>query len=56
MAERLAAKLTIKSPGKMTKAELADVIKWLEKQAKDLRRQPNAYTDGPYTARLWWLD
>jgi len=48
------AKLQIQHPGKMLKAQRANIAYWLRKQADSLEREGENYTDGIFKASLTW--
>lgn len=47
-----AAVITIKAPGKMTKAGRKNIAAWLRKHASMLLRHGEQYTDGRFTGRF----
>lgn len=47
---KTAATLTIHGPGRMTKKGRADIIRWLQQQAKHLAKHGKDYTDGRFRA------
>lgn len=46
-----AAKLSVKSPGKMTKRGRAAIASWLRKQARHFLARGDLYTKGNFSAR-----
>jgi hypothetical protein len=46
-----AAIITIKAPGKMTKAGRKDIAAWLRRHASMLLKHGEQYTDGRFTGR-----
>lgn len=50
--KKTAARITIESPGLMTKSGRKDIVVWLRKQADWLNRYGDQYTDGRFTSRF----
>lgn len=56
MKTKSAAIVTIKAPGKMSKKGRKQIADWLRRQAANLSKHGNEYTDGMFTARYLYGD
>ena len=54
-AEKSAAVITIKSPGKMTARGRRDIAGWLRRHADHLLKHGKDYTDGRFTGRFIYI-
>lgn len=53
-ADKSAAIITIKSPGKMTRRGRRDIAHWLRKHADWLMKHGDEYTVGRFTGRYFY--